>query len=81
MIRLGEIGVRVGGNIRSRHNCRYELDSEVDNDEVGDGEFGDNEVREKSQKMSKCKKLSKSKKTVKSNFFTSKAKLIFTKLR
>ena len=53
----------------------------MDNIEVDSDKVRDNEVRKKSQKMSKSKNLSKSKKTVGLKFFTFGAKLVFTKLR
>ena len=65
-----------------------ELDeSEIDNGEVDSNKVGDNKISKKGQKTSKSKNLfksknlSKSKKMVKSDFFTLRARLAFTKLR
>ena len=61
--------------------------SELDGGEIDSGEVGEDEVRKKFQKTSesknltKSKKLSKPKKALKSDFFTSRARLAFTKLR
>ena len=79
MTRPGKGGVRVGGDSKARHN-RNELNrDEGDDNEVGDGEVEDDKVGMKGQKISKSKNLSKSKKT-ELDFFTSRAKMTFTKL-
>ena len=58
-----------------------ELDgSGMDNVEVDGNEVGNNEVGKKDQKEI-SKNLSKSKKTVRSDFLTPGARLVFTKLR
>ena len=67
--------IRVGGNSRARHDG-----NEVDGSEVDDGEVRNNKVWKKGQKTSKSKNLFKSKKT-ESDFFKSKAKTTFIKLR
>ena len=71
---------KVGGNSKARHDGRCKLDR----NEIGDNEINDeidDKVGKKSQKMSKSKKSSKSKKIEKSDFFTFRARLTFTKLR
>ena len=82
--RNGRVGV--GGNSKAGRNGRYKLDG----GEIGDNEVDDkvdDEVGKKSQKtfkfknLFKSKKSSKSKKTVESDFFTSRARLTFIKLR
>ena len=78
-----KVVIRVG-NGREKHIDRVEPIStdEVDENEVNNGEFEDDEVEKKDQKMSKSKKLFKSKKTVGSlDFFIPGARLVFTKLR
>ena len=55
--------------------------SRIDDGKVDGNEIEDNKVEKKVQKLSKSKNLSKSKKTVGSDFLTSRAKLVFTKLR
>ena len=77
----GKSGFRVDGKSRARRD-RSELDgSKIDGDKVDSGEFGDNEIEKKAQKLSKSKNLTKSKKMVGSDFFTSRAILAFTKLK
>ena len=70
-------GVGVGGGSRAEHDK-----SEINGNEVDNGEIEDDEVRKKVQKTSKSKNLSKSKKTVGVlDFFTPRVKLAFTKLK
>ena len=64
--KLRKGGVGVGDDSRVR--CDGMDDVEVDNNE-----FGDDEVRKKSQKIFKSKNLSKSKKMVGSDFFLPRA--------
>ena len=75
--------VGVGGNSRVGHD-RNELNAKKTGNNELNNEI-DDEVGKKDLKMSKSKnsfkKLFKSKKTVRSDFFTPKAKLAFTKLR
>ena len=72
--------VGVGGDSKAgRDGNKIVNESGMDDVEVGGGEVRDDKVRKKGQKTSK--NLSKSKKTVKSDFFTPKARLAFTKLR
>ena len=67
--------VEIDGGSRARCN-RSELDrSKIDSGKVDDKEVGDDEIRKNFQKSSK------SQKTVGSNFFTSRTRLVFTKLR
>ena len=78
-LRKGRAGV--GGDNRARCD-RSKIDgSEMDNVKIDDSKVRDNEVGKKGRKTSKSKNLSKSKKTVKLDFFTSRAKLAFIKLR
>ena len=79
----GVIGI--SDDSRARRN-RNKLDgSELDRSEINNSEFDggkvDDEIGKKGQKKSKSKKLSKSKKTLRSDFLTLGAKLVFTKLR
>ena len=76
LTQLGKGGVGVGGDSRAGRNR-----SELDESDVDGGEFRDDKVEKKVQKLSKSKNLSKSKKTVQSDFFTPRAKLVFAKLR
>ena len=77
---LREDVVGVGSDSKAGQD-RNKLDkSKIDSSEIDSGEDGDNEVKKKIQKTSKFKNLSKSKETVRSNFFTSGARLTFTKL-
>ena len=80
MIQPGKGGVRIDGDSKVGCNCRYKLDrSKIGSSEV-DG--GDNEIKKKSQKISKSKNSTKLKKTERfSDFFTLKAILAFIKLR
>ena len=78
-----KVRVGIGIDSRARRNG-----SELDARKTGDNEVDDNigdEVGKKGQKTFKFKnlfkKLSKSKKTVGSDFFTSRSRLAFTKLR
>ena len=77
----GEGGVGVG--VSSKTGCDgSKFDgSRINAVRVDSGKIKDNEVGKNVQKSSKSKNLFKSQKTVGSDFFTSKAKLIFTKLR
>ena len=72
----GKGGVRVGGN--SRAGC---AGCKIDGGEVDGGEFENDEIGKKIQKTSKSKNLFKFKKTVRTDFFTPGAKLVFTELR
>ena len=75
--RKGIVGV---GDDRKVRRDGGKLDgSGIDNVEVDGGKVGDDEVGKKGWKTSK--NSSKSKKTVRSDFFTLKARLVFTKLR
>ena len=79
--RPGEDKVGVGGSRRAEYNGS-ELDgNRIDGNKVDGGKVRDNEIEKKVQKLSKFKNLSKSKKIVRLDFFTSGAKLAFTKLR
>ena len=69
-------GFGVGNDSKARRNR-----NELDEDEVNDGEFENNEIGKKVQKTFKSKKLSKSKKAVELDFFTPRARLVFTKLK
>ena len=81
MIRLGKGEIGVGDDSRVRRD-RSEFDrSKINNSEVDGNEVGDNEVEKKVQKSPKFKNLSNSKKTIRSDFFTFGARLVFTKLR
>ena len=79
----GKGRLKVDGNGRAKRDGKCRLGgSEIDGGKVNGGEFGEDKVGRKSQKMSKSKLLSKSKKMVGSlDFFTPRAKLVFTKLR
>ena len=70
----GDVGVYNGNKARRNK-------SQLNGSKVDIGKVGDNEVGKKVQQTSKSKNLSKSKKTVESYFFTSKARLVFIKLR
>ena len=74
-------GVRVNGNRKAGHNGNKLDGSGMDNIEVDSGKIEDNKVEKKGQKTSKSKNFSKSKKTVRSDFLTPGARLVFTKLR
>ena len=83
-----ESGVEIVDNSRTGHDERCKFDGrETGNNEINDevNNEVDNKIGKKGQKTSKSKnsfkKLFKSKKTVKSDFFTLRAKLAFTKLR
>ena len=79
--KLKKDGAGVGSDSRAGRN-RNELDgSEMDNIKIDGGRVRDDKVGKKNQKISKSKNLFKSKKTVESDFLTSRAKLVFTKLR
>ena len=85
--RLGEGGVGVGGSKAGREGSKLER-SELHSSEFDSGEFDDSEVDggkidvdEVEKKVQKCKNLSKSKKAVGSDFLTSGARLVFTKLK
>ena len=71
---LGKSGVGVGGSRGRRYESRLDR-SRIDDDKVNGGEFEDDEIGKKVQKLSKSKNLSKS------DFFILRAKLVFTKLR
>ena len=83
---LGKGVVGVDADSRVGHNGNELNRNEIDNSEV-DGNKIDDETGKKCQKISKSKnlfkskKLCKSKKTLESDFFTSEARLAFTKLR
>ena len=72
---------RVGGDSRAGHGGSEIDKSRMDDVEVDDDKVEVDEVEKKARKISKSKNSSKSKKTVRSDFFTSGAKLVFTKLR
>ena len=78
--------VRVGGDSRVGHNKKKLDRNEIDDNEVDSGKI-DDKIEKKDQKTSKSKnsftfkKLSKSKKLLRSDFFTPRARLAFTKLR
>ena len=76
-------GAKIGGDGKADYDGRCKLDIiEIGDDKVDGSEVVKDEIRKKDQKLSKSKKSSKSKKAIKfSDFFTSKAKLAFTKLR
>ena len=87
----GEGIVGIGGDTRARYN-RNKLDgSEIDESEIDSNEVNgskvDYKIRKKNQKTSKFKYLFKSKKSFKSkktfglDFFISRARLAFIKLR
>ena len=79
---LGEGGVGVNSDNRAGHDSKCKLSrSKIGGVEVDESKVGDNEVGKKDQKTFKFKKLSKSKKTIGSDFFTTRARLAFTKLR
>ena len=81
-IQPDEGGIRASGNSRARRGGSEIDRSGMDNIEVDGGEVEVDKVGKKVQKLSKSKNSSKSKKTVRSSdFFTSKAKLAFTKLK
>ena len=81
LIQIGKSRAEFNGDSRAKRNGS-ELDGSMfDNSEVDDGELGDSEVKKKVQKSSKSKNLSKYKKTIGSDFFTLRARLVFTKLR
>ena len=81
-IRCREGKVEFASNSKAEHNNKYKLGGKVDKSKIDDGKIEDNEIRKKNQKTSKSKNLSKSKKTIEfSNFFTTAARLAFTKLR
>ena len=86
MIRPEEGIVRIGGDRRAEH-ARSKLNrSEIDGGEFDGGKV-DDEVGKKNQKTSKYKylfkfkKLFNSKKILRSEFFTPRARLAFTKFR
>ena len=68
-------GAEVGSDSKAGCDGREIDRSGIDNVEIDGGNVRDNEVGKKGRKMSK------SKKTVGSDFFTSRAKFVFTKLR
>ena len=72
--------VGVDNNSRARHDGSKLNGSEFNKSEVDGGEF-DSEIGKKGQKRSKSKNLSKFKKTLRSDFFTPKARLVFIELR
>ena len=78
----GKARVEVDSDSSPKRDGRYKLDrSKIGGNKVDGGEGGDNKVEKKGQKIFKSKNLFKSKKTVKfSDFFTSGARLAFTKL-
>ena len=84
-IRSEEGVVGVCDNSRARHDGDKLDGSKLDGNKINDGEFDNNkvddEIGKKYQKTSKSKKLSKSKNILGSDFFTPRAKLVFTKLR
>ena len=81
-IQPGEGGVGVGDSKAGHEGSKLDgsefQGGEVNGVEIGGGEVENEEVRKKVQK---CKNLSKSKKAVGSDFLTSRAKLVFSKLR
>ena len=72
---LSEGGIGVGGS-RAGRGISKPNESEFDGSEVESNDYG-----KKVQSLSKSKNLFKSKKTIRSYFFTPRAKLAFTKLR
>ena len=74
-------GARVGGDSKTVRDRSGFNRSEMDNIEVDSDQVGDKQIGKKAPKKSKSKNLSKFKKMVGSNFFISKARLAFTKLR
>ena len=83
-LRKDKIGVNSDG--KEKHSSKTKLDgkNKVDGNEIDSNKVEDNKVIEEKnhQKTFKSKKLSKSKKTIRSlDFFTLRAKLVFTKLR
>ena len=83
----GKGRVEVGDNNKAGRDGSKLDENEIDNNEVDSGKIGDDEVGKKGQKTSKSKNLFKfknlfkSKKTIGSDFFTLRARLVFTKLR
>ena len=78
IIRPGEGRVGVGSDSKAESSSRCKFGDS----KVGGSEVAEDEVGKKDQEMFKSKKLSKFKKTAGSlDFFTSKSKLTFTKLR
>ena len=73
--------VGVGSNSKARCSRSGIDGSGIDDVEVDGVEVEVDEVGKKDQKMSKSKNLSQSKKTVRSNFFTSGARLAFIEFR
>ena len=74
-------GTRVGGD--SKVKCdRSGLDkSEINDVEVDGGKIRDNEVRKKNRKISMSKNMSIFKKAIRSDFFTPRTGLEFTRLK
>ena len=84
--RKGWVGV--GGKSKARRNSKCKLvgnrigDSKVHSSEVENNEIGKKSPKmTKSKNLFKSKKLSKLKKIVRLDFFTPKARLVFTELR
>ena len=75
-----KIRIGVGGDSRARCDGRCKLDEIKIGDNKVDNEV-DDKIGKKDQKIFKFKTLSKSKKMIRLEFFTSGAKLVFTKLR
>ena len=80
---LEKDSIRVGDDNKAGHDGRCEFEkSKIGSNEVDGGEGRDDEVGKKSQKKAWSKNLFNFKKMIgSSDFFTSRARLAFTKLR